>query len=269
MQIEASPESLATPIHPSISPDGRWLLSATQDGRIAIRAFDRARFRAVGHRHRIRLTGLGPFGLPTVSWAPDSRQLVLAGTIRGKNGVWIMRRDGTHLRRVVCGCRIEVDGNVDWDEMPAWSARGGIAFVGSLANQPASNLAVSIFVVRADGTALRRITTPKPKPLGEGLGSFIEDTGPAWSPDGRKLVYAHDAIDGHGQLRIVDPGSHVDRSLPTTGASATWSPDGDRIAYIGDDSESVQVIDADGAHRRNLQVADSGGFLVDLDWRIQ
>jgi hypothetical protein len=107
--------------------------------------------------------------------------------IHGRDGVWLVRREGTHLRRIVCGCRAEVDGDVDEDEdeLPAWSARGGTAFVGTQPDAPADSAVIAIYVVRPAGHGLRQITKPTPKPLGGGLGSFVQDTGPAWSLDGR------------------------------------------------------------------------------------
>jgi Tol biopolymer transport system component len=245
------PQTLATPIHPSISPDGRWLVSATNDRQIAIQSFDAGRLRAVGRRHTIVLTGL-TYGLPVVVWSPDSRRLALAGTILGKNGLWIVRRDGTHLRRIVREDRVEVHADVDADEIPAWSSRGGIAFVGS---QPSENHPASIYVVRPDGTGLRRVT------------SRAGDSGPSWSPDGRRFVYTHGAIDGNGSLRTVDLLSHTDRSLRVAGASGAWSPSGSKIAYLSEDGLTVRVVDADGRRDRKLPIADLGGFLVDLSWR--
>ncbi len=61
------------------------------------------------------------------------------------------------------------------------------------------------------------------------------DTDPAWSPDGRTLVYSSDRGGKLLQLRLRDLASGEDRQLTqlsTQPLGAAWSPDGKRIAFI-------------------------------------
>jgi Tol biopolymer transport system component/imidazolonepropionase-like amidohydrolase len=61
------------------------------------------------------------------------------------------------------------------------------------------------------------------------------DTDPAWSPDGRYLVYSSDKNSPHLQLWIRDMQTGESRqvtSLTTQPQGATWSPDGRRIAFF-------------------------------------
>jgi Tol biopolymer transport system component len=100
------------------------------------------------------------------------------------------------------------------DSEPAWSPDGKqVAFT----RTADARRSFQIYVIRADGTGARRITT----------GRF--DTSPAWSPDGRWIAYVSDR-----QLRIVHPDGSGGRTVPTRSPSLptypVWAPGG-RIAY--------------------------------------
>ena len=263
------PEWMADPTPPMISPDGRWLLYQTRRGLVAVRPFDAASLRARGRPHPSGISRAGQFdGLPTVSWSPDSRRLVVVGKLSGKKGVWIVRRDGTGLRRIVGGHRVSVANDVDSGQVPAWSRRGGIAFVGAASGQPSTDpAALAIWTVRPDGSRLRQITAPRPKPLGYGLGSFAEDTEPSWSPDGRRLVFTHEPGSATGQLRIVDVVTRRQRALRRKGSAGAWSPDGRSIAYVMPTEEDVGVMPAAGGRGFRMTTPFDTGLLVDLDWR--
>jgi TolB protein len=89
-----------------------------------------------------------------------------------------------------------------------WSTQGNwIAFISR-----APEHTLEIYVIREDGTGLRRITTG---------GSAVEES-PTWSPDGRSILYTrvHNDI---RQRRIVDIEGHSDRELPGQG-QVCYSP---------------------------------------------
>jgi TolB protein len=87
------------------------------------------------------------------------------------------------------------------------------------------------------------------------------DGEPAWSPDGRKIVFVSDR-DGVANLYVMNSdGSKVEQltreKLPCTGPR--WSPDGKHIAFISGPAraEHVWVVDADGG---NLKQLTKGAF---------
>jgi Tol biopolymer transport system component len=124
--------------------------------------------------------------------------------------------------------------------------------------------AADLFVVRADGRALRRLTRTQ----------FWEDQ-PDWSPDRRRVVFsrgrpfchgggcqgASDAeiwvigADGRGQRRLTIP---PDETIVDT--SPRWSPDGRSIAFVrstfaatpGSPDDGIFVIAGDGGEERRI-----------------
>jgi Tol biopolymer transport system component len=135
---------------------------------------------------------------------------------------------------------------------PDWSPDGTrIAFVG-----PGPGRMGDIYVIHADGSALRRLTTTR---LEEGM--------PSWSPDGTRIAFIREGAlwvmmgDGSGQtplLETVGPGLYQ--------ASPSWSPDGTRIAFVrpfdrgisdtcpSNTGTGVFVMDANGSELHRLTI---------------
>jgi Tol biopolymer transport system component len=236
---------------------------------------------------RIR-TSRGPvIGRPTVipgvdpaaevSWSPDSAQIVIAGSVNDERGLWIVNRDGSNPRRIVDDTSVRVEDSGDAHAVPVWSARGGIAFVGwprKYERQYDDPSWWAIYVVAPDGSGLRTVTRPVRNPV-RGRSHDVYDSAPSWSPDGRRLVYAHD-VDylGTGDLRTVVVAARAERRLRRAGGAPVWSPNGRYIAAIspqGDERsvQSVDVVPSRGGNLRRIRIPGIGGYLVDLAWRAE
>ncbi|MDX1646954.1 MAG: amidohydrolase family protein [Longimicrobiales bacterium] len=84
--------------------------------------------------------------------------------------------------------------------------------------------------------------------------AFVE-VDPAWSPDGRSIVYGSDR-DGDVQLYLRDLASGAERRLTTEGGSApAWSPDGGAIAFAGGRGEDagLRVLDVESGRVRTVR----------------
>ena len=110
----------------------------------------------------------------------------------------------------------------------------------------------SLYSVRPDGTALRRLTAP---PTLQALGG---DSGPAWSPDGRRIVFERNLpYWGEDRMRLMTVAARGSAAQPLTSgpfdAMPTFSPDGRRIAFtritssVFEPSASLYTVDRRGA----------------------
>jgi Tol biopolymer transport system component/tRNA A-37 threonylcarbamoyl transferase component Bud32 len=165
------------------------------------------------------------------SLSPDGRSLVYASKSTGNWDIYLQRTGSGEA------INLTKDSAAD-DTQPAFSADGRwIAFRSERDRG-------GIYVMRSDGTDVRRVSE----------AGF----NPAWSPDGREIVYGEESIarpeDRSGRLSrlwAVDVSSGKKRQVSKDdGVQPDWSPNGQYIAYW--------AIDLDG-DRDLWTVRASGG----------
>lgn len=166
--------------------------------------------------------------------------ILFASDRAGSYDLWLAKADGSDPTQLTSS-----DG---FEGVGLWSPDGTqIAFAGSTtADAPGD-----VYVVNADGSALRRVTDTDDQ----------EEQPSGWSPDGRRLLYTVPNADGEfGTIHVVNADGTEDGVLveDEDAAYADWSPDGAAIVYAALDDERMIVIrmmDADGGNARTVSPA--------------
>jgi Tol biopolymer transport system component len=141
------------------------------------------------------------------------------------------------------------------DDSPSWSADGRrIAFWSTRRGPDNPTGDQEIFVMNANGSGLRQVTKNK-----------VDDGGPAWSPNGDRLVFHRFPGDGSGAdlftVRVNGRGErNLTRSPGIGDLHGVWSPDGREIVFMRDDSGSendIATIRPDGSNLQALTATDT------------
>jgi hypothetical protein len=106
-----------------------------------------------------------------------------------------------------------------FDQQAAWSPDGRRLLFFARSSSFGPDRDGGIYVVNADGTGLRKLSTPN-------LGS-ISDPRPTWSPNGIRFLFR--GIGAFLYLGHIDSGE--EGSLGVQGDSPAWSPKNDLISY--------------------------------------
>jgi Tol biopolymer transport system component/CubicO group peptidase (beta-lactamase class C family) len=188
------------------------------------------------------------------AWSPDGKKIAFVHERGGNAEILVMNADGTGQRNLT--------RNASRDEDPVWSPDGRqIAFARKVAwGAGGVGGQFDVFVMKADGSGQRRLTRD---PSGE--------SHPAWSPDGRKIVFERHGGSGAGgsswawyDVYVVNAdgsGRPTDltkeaRPRPNRASRAlpAWSPDGRMIAFLSssDGNYDVYVMNADGSGQTNV-----------------
>lgn len=165
--------------------------------------------------------GAGLVNPTTPAWSPDSRTIAVsarAGDVSTPYVLWLMTPDGKNRR--------QVPGTPPYAGQPTWSPDSQwIAFTVK---------AGDVWVVRPDGTGLRRLVTgTTPRSLSWGRNTELAVTGD---------------IDGKHGLHVVRfDGAH--RLLTAMTGEVAWSPDCSSILSTG---ERVSLLDPADGNRRDV-----------------
>jgi Tol biopolymer transport system component len=202
------------------------------------------------------------------TFAASASAIAAHATAPGKNGriafnryryrddvlwseVFVANADGSDERKITHAPK----GYQDND--PDWSPDGSRIVFGRCAPNEGR---CAIWSVKADGTEPKRLSPPclpgaPPSPR------CVDDTGSAYSPDGRSIAFSR--FEGRGPSAVI-VGDAQFRHLRrvAVGTEPTWSPNGKQLAFArfndpGTGREPVNgraifVVDADGTHLRRL-----------------
>jgi Tol biopolymer transport system component len=182
-----------------------------------------------GSDKRTKIVDTGGDTLP--EWSHQRTQIAETRTVAdGNHEIWVLNGDGSNPHKII--------GNVTGGRV-AWSADDTrLAFVTMVGKYP------QLFVITLGESTPRQLTSQN---------SAKDD--PAWSPDGRSIVYWV-SVDGVRQLfRLdvadpVEPGRQLTRGSSGPGVDPAWSPDGTEIAYTrgtGPGLSDIWLMNADGS----------------------
>lgn len=152
------------------------------------------------------------------AWSPDGTTIAF---VRFPHAIWLMNADGTNQRQLTTPPQ-HPDSNDEEDIMPAWSPDGDwIAFARlhepHLGPTGSTRYRLDIYVIRADGTGIRRLTR-----------RARTNSNPAWSPDGKRIVFASDrAREGWSTIYVMNADGTRQKRLitaPRDHFSPDWQP---------------------------------------------
>ena len=183
---------------------------------------------------------------PTNATPPAGDWIAFVSDRDGNSNIYLVRPDGSGLHRITDHAARESE--------PAWSPDGRLlAFVSARdTTRTPSSPSEEIYVMRADGTGVRRVTN-------DPVGGYA----PRWSPDGRRILYsAWDAEESRVHLFVI-AADGTNRTRLTRGAwddfDAAWSPDGQRVVFVsnrrgpnGDLWAKPYIMNADGSNQQPL-----------------
>lgn len=167
--------------------------------------------------------------------SPDGK---LIAFMSGRDGLSLMNADGSK-RRVLSklGHR---------DAPPAWSPDGSRLAIVHLRQAGEQQVALDIHVMGLEAA--------EPPPF------VVGALDPAWSRDGRNLLYLANRKSPTADLFAFDVATKAEKNLTSTPdlneSAFSISPDGRRIAVVAHDadwkSSALRVLDADGANPKQL-----------------
>jgi TolB protein len=184
-----------------------------------------------------------------LDWSPDGMSMAFAS----ERGIFVMRMRDKRPKLILKGDRFY---------LPAWAPNGReLAVVKEESgiyrsyDGPIRGSSAAIYVVRLDGSGLRRLLPRYRGAVGAARPGSIaaaSETMPAWSPDGQRIAFQA----GDGEIVTADVRSGRRVTLNVSGYEPAWSPNGRLIAYqcAGD----VCVANADGSGNEH-RVASGGG----------
>jgi len=149
---------------------------------------------------------------------PDGRQILFTSTRGGTTGVWTMAADGAELKRVCDGDQAE------------WSPDGK-----------------SIVLRRDEKLLTRELASGRETPVSP--ADWPHPSGPAWSPDGKRIAFACRWEAGNGVFLTTPQGGEPTKVYDRQGACEPhWSPDGERLVY--ETETHIYTIAPDGTKNR-------------------
>jgi hypothetical protein len=201
------------------------------------------------------------------TWSPDGSRIAFEGwdpSDPSRTGVYTARVDGSDLIRVSTSPGLPHDSALDYS--PDGTQ---LVFYRAVRAEPhfPIDLGGSLWVVDVDGSGAHELDTGDVRPWWQA----------DWSPDGSKILFSTERLQGTGALWTISPdGSRLTKAFedPAGGFAIypVWSPDGSQIMFSLHPSNdafqhadnAVYAINADGTGQ--TLVVGGGGYKYVTDW---
>jgi Tol biopolymer transport system component len=167
---------------PAVSPNGRELLTVRAYGPIdkngCFAFIGIYKFRADGS-HAKQISQISPCtGDFEPRWSPDGRRIVFQYFDLSGSSLWMVDANGSHRHQITTDI-------VDIGQ-PDWSPDGKRIVFQSPEETPDDQNPQQVYTIHPNGTHIVQITHYAPV-----SGLLVKTNGARWSPDGRKIVFAH------------------------------------------------------------------------------
>jgi Tol biopolymer transport system component len=229
--------------HPAVSPDGRWLVFERELAPPSAELYLLPLGKNLTAGGEIRRLPFAVFNWDYMTWMPDSKEILFSG-------------GGSLWRAAIPG-----------DSKPVRVLFVGEDGIMPVVSRPQPERASRLVYARNIGVqSIWRIETSAPgapaaSPLSSAIASTREDSGPQFSPDGRRVAFDSNRS-GPNEIWLADPdGSNAVQLMSmvaTNGSrwagSPHWSPDGQLIAFdsLHEGYYDIYVISAAGGKPRRL-----------------
>jgi Tol biopolymer transport system component len=163
------------------------------------------------------------------SWSADGEWIAFLNESGTQGDIYLIRPDGTDLRRLTDSNNISRDGDL------VWSPDGKQLAYSVYRDETIVEIYVMDVEDALQGVAVSQQLTDSP--------AFTWNLVTSWSPDGSRLAFSSDR-DGNTEIYLMNvDGSNVVR-LTNNLASDTqpdWSPDGKQIAFTSDRDGNTEI----------------------------
>ena len=243
---------------PSVSPDGSTLVFF--DNISAQSLYWKARSIWLASENGTNPTWMadGAFFNARISWSGNGRWFILENLAGAVRQVWMVRSNGTGLRKIANG------------EAPALSPSGDrVAFIRR------DKVRTAIWVhEQKDGTERKLAEIPiQGEEIYAAYGYIADLDLPAWSPDGSRLAVGLDGYhysDNYARLALVSGSGGVMREMAVRARrlrDVAWSPGGSHLAYVTQEHLGKRAASRLGkqVHLTNLDAKGTGAVFENCE----